>query len=119
MDVETTLLAACRRLLTDSRPAGSSAALGGGVSAGGGWLGGLGDAFAGGLAAAGLSSAGGGGDGNLGEGGAQAPSAAAVLAARGEALLRLAEVYGNAKSSNPDAYTWREAFAQAAAGASR
>jgi len=42
-----------------------------------------------------------------------------VLEARGEALKRLAEIYSTAKTTNPDPYSWREAFAAAASGGAR
>jgi hypothetical protein len=42
-----------------------------------------------------------------------------VLEARRDALNRLAHCYATAKSSNPDPYSWREAFAAAATGGAR
>ena len=43
----------------------------------------------------------------------------AVHTTRCEALLILANILENAKSSNPDPYSWRTAFAQAAAATTR
>ena len=48
-----------------------------------------------------------------------APSPTSGPQARAEALQRLAGIYAAAKSTNPDPYSWREAFAAAASGSSR
>jgi len=101
MDVETTVLAACKRVLTDSGAGGRDES----------WLEAVASSVAGTVGSTvGLTPsppAGGG------------PSTSSVLRARGEAILLLSVTYASAKSTNPDPYSWREAFAAAASGASR
>ena len=92
LDVETTVLAAAKRILLDTAQEKSSD---------------TGSSFFGSLFGADAAK-------DEGQEKATAVDMDTVREARGEALLILAQIYAQAKSKNPDPYSWRTAFAQAA-----
>ena len=125
LDVEGTVVAAARRVLLDNgnhyettaaaAPQGSSSTSSTGVENDEGGIG----SFFGALFSTSSSST--PSDSGIGSSNSTqvAMDTTAVHTTRCEALLILANILENAKSSNPDPYSWRTAFAQAAAATTR